>query len=310
MRLRALHFILVLFALSSSGCSLFRAIIIPSYHKASLADSQVTRDIKYYNGPGFDSQKHRLDLFVPKAKKNWPVMVFVHGGEWISGDKGLKVLGADIYSNIGRFYASKGIGVAVINYRLLPTATWTEQVGDVARSVEWVRKNIRVRGGNPNAIYLAGHSSGAQVAAKVSLDDRILNSLGLSRKILKGVILISGAGYDLTDEETLELAAKEHLFQRLFHKGRIPLEQRQKMSPIRDVSTHAPPFLILYSEKEEKELKEESIRLHARLRQNGIRARLIQVPDSGHKTIVLSVSDPARTSSRAILDFIIGEPQK
>jgi hypothetical protein len=67
---------------------------------------QIVTDLAYWTGPEADREKNLLDLFVPKAPAGWPVLVFIHGGGWTSGDKGLRAGGADIYGNIGRFYAA------------------------------------------------------------------------------------------------------------------------------------------------------------------------------------------------------------
>src|SRR5690606_35188130 len=95
-------------------------------------------DKRYFDGPTERDEKTRLDLFFP-AGSGWPVMVFVHGGGWSSGDKDLRVGGRDVYRNIGRFYAARGIGVAVINYRLLPGVHWRTQLRDVAHAALYTR---------------------------------------------------------------------------------------------------------------------------------------------------------------------------
>ena len=82
------------------------------------------RDLCYTSAAPCDSARHTLDLYRP-ASSSWPVIIFVHGGNWDNGDKNYRAGGADIYANIGRFFASRGIGVAVINYRLQPAVAWT-----------------------------------------------------------------------------------------------------------------------------------------------------------------------------------------
>ena len=103
-----------------AGCSLVtRAGVALLYERAELAPSQIVRDLCYTAAPC--AVAHRLDLYLPAAK-DWPIVVFVHGGNWDSGSKDHRAGGADVYANIGRFYASHGIGMAVINYRLQPQA--------------------------------------------------------------------------------------------------------------------------------------------------------------------------------------------
>jgi len=294
---------LSLFALSClNGCVLFRKSVA-SYKETPLPESQIVYDLSYWPSPEADPVKNRLDLFLPKGK-DWPLLVFVHGGEWISGDKSLKVMGSEIYRNIGRFFASQGIGTAVINYRLLPKVNWKSQILDVARAVAWLHANIRKYGGDPGRIFVMGHSSGAQLATRIALDPKPLASLKDSPNSLCGIIPVSGAGYDLTDEETYELAKKEALFEKLFQRGDIPESLRRKLSPIKFANGKAPPFLIFYSEKEEKELQDGSKKLDEALRQAGGSSQILEVPGEDHKTVVLSLSNPKLMPANAILVFL------
>src|ERR1051325_5965522 len=111
-----------------------RAGLAVLYKPVMLGEDQVRRDIAYRKNS--EDQKHRLDLFLP-AGSGWPGLIFVPGGGLCSGDKEVRVGGADVYGNIGRFYASRGIGVAVINYRLQPLVSWRQQVEDVACATAW-----------------------------------------------------------------------------------------------------------------------------------------------------------------------------
>src|SRR3954447_18302528 len=80
---------------------------------------EVLTDLDYYKGPEADKIKHKLDLFLPKGHKDFPILFFVHGGAWRQGDKSF--LG--FYTSLGNFYARHGIGTVVINYRLSPKVT-------------------------------------------------------------------------------------------------------------------------------------------------------------------------------------------
>lgn len=286
----------------ATGCAALRNIAF-HYSEVKLPDSQIIKNVKYWSSPDGDGSKNRLDLFLPSGK-DWPVFIFVHGGEWISGDKSLKIMGSDIYGNIGRFFASNGIGVAVISYRLLPETNWKSQVMDVARAVNWVYQHIQTYHGNPKEIFLGGHSSGAQLAVRVALDSTLLTSLNSSPNIICGVIPISGAGYDLMDQETYDAAKKEDIFTKLFYTGDISKKMRRQFSPQRFVNAKAPPFLILYAAKEEKELKDGSISFHERLIQAGVQSELFEIPQKSHRTIVLSLSQPQQITTSVMLVFI------
>jgi acetyl esterase/lipase len=271
------------------------------YKPAPLPDAQVTYDIPY-SGPNSPA-KQRLDLFVPTGT-NWPVFIFVHGGNWDAGDKSMYVGGADVYRNIGRFFAARGIGVAVINYRLQPTVNWREQVNDVAAATAWIHAHIADYGGNANRLFLGGHSAGAQLACHVALNPKPLAAQGLSPAIIRGVIAVSGAGLDIADQKTYELGEKRSYYARRFGSNDPPETWQREASPITYVTSNAPSFLILYAAGETKALQRQAQRFSEILEREHVPHRVVVVPGQSHVRMVLTLSRFDRTSTGAILDFI------
>ncbi len=142
------------------------------------------KDLTYYEGAEKDQAKHKLDLYLPKDKKDFPVLFFIHGGGWIHGDKGFMGL----YSGVGRFYASQGIGAVIINYRLSPGVKHPEHIKDIARAFAWTVKNIEKYGGRPDQIFVCGHSAGGHLVALLATDETYLKAEGVSDKNIKAVI--------------------------------------------------------------------------------------------------------------------------
>src|SRR4051812_11551880 len=105
-----------------------------------------------------DAARQRLDVFAPKGEKGerFPVVILVHGGTWLFGDKDF----FGIYRNAGKNLAKNGIVTVVTNYRLSPLVRHPEHAKDVARAYAWVVKNIDKYGGDPDRVVLAGHSAG------------------------------------------------------------------------------------------------------------------------------------------------------
>lgn len=290
-------------SLLSTGCTVVEHVgITLLYKRAPLPDAQVKYDVPYVDHSLLAEQ--RLDLFLPKGV-NWPVFIFVHGGNWDAGDKGLRVGGADVYDNIGRFYAARGIGVAVINYRLQPKVNWREQVKDVAAATVWVHAHIAEYGGNASRIFLGGHSAGAQLACRVALDPKPLAEQGLTPSIISGVISVSGAGLDVADQKTYDLGAKRSYYTARFGDSRPRETWEQEASPVTYVTSNAPPFLILYAAGETRALQRQSQRLREVLENEHVSNRLVVVPGQSHARMVLTLSRPDRTSADAILDFIL-----
>jgi len=278
-----------------------RAGVALLYKPAPLGDRKVVRDINYCDDCA--GQKHRLDLYLPPGR-NWPILIFVHGGSLISGDKCLRVHGADVYGNIGRFYASRGIGVAVINYRLQPAVTWRDQVDDVARATAWMYTHAQNYGGDASRLFVGGHSAGAQLAARVALDRNALAPHGLSPDIVKGVIAIGGAGFDLRDAKSYELSHNLHLYEARFRCGDPTEQWKSDASPITFITPEAPPFLIITCKGETRALQRQSALLHAALREKQIPSQLMVMPGENHCRIVLALSRADKMAAPAILSFI------
>src|SRR5215216_568676 len=113
-------------------------------------------DVRYH--PGWNG-RHKLDLFLPDDGKEGkrPVVIFLHGGTWMVGDKNF----FGVYRGVGRFLAQNGVVGVMVNYRLSPLVRHPEHAKDAARAFAWVRRNIAKHGGDPDRIFLAGHSAGA-----------------------------------------------------------------------------------------------------------------------------------------------------
>jgi acetyl esterase/lipase len=211
-----------------------------------------------------------------------------------------------VYANIGRFYASQGIGVALINYRLQPKVSWREQVEDVAHAISWACSHLGIYGANTSRMFIGGHSAGAYLAARVALDPAPLAELGLSAGVLSGVIAVSGAGFDLSDTQTYELGHRLGDYEARFRCGGSTENWKNEASPITYATPGAPPFLILYAEGESKSLQRQSQLLHEALRRHGVQSDLVVVPGQNHCRIVLTLSRSDKTSAPAILRFIEG----
>ncbi len=273
------------------------------YDRVDAPTQRQLIDLAYREDAKSDPVKHRLDLFLPEGE-GWPSLIFVHGGGWTRGDKSLTAAGADVYSNIGRFYAAQGIGTAVINYRLQPAVTWREQVDDVARAVAWVRGNIAAHGGDPGALFLMGHSAGAQLATFVALAPWPLEQHGLTPEALCGVVPVSGAGYDLADEQTYQLDADFDWYEKLFRAGDPTDSWLREASAISFVSPKAPPFFLVHVTNEWASLKHQNRLLHAALSEAGAYSRLLVVQGQGHNRMVLTLSRDGKTPVPEILEFL------
>lgn len=148
---------------------------------------QVERDLRY----GTD-ERNRLDLFRKGKPSAAPVLVYVHGGGFVMGDKTSP--GSHFFDNVGQWCAQQGwIGVTM-TYRLAPAHRWPSGPEDMARAVAWLRDNVARYGGDPQRIILVGQSAGASHVAAYVAHPRFhpAGSAGLA-----GAVLVSGV-FDLS----------------------------------------------------------------------------------------------------------------
>ena len=145
-------------------------------------------NLVYHSAKDADPVKHKLDLYVPKGVKDFPVMMFVHGGSWKSGNK-------DLYPALGETFAKQGIGTAIINYRLSSnkgTVKHPDHIHDVAKAFAWVKENAGKYGGDPKKLFISGHSAGGHLVALLATDESYLKAEKCSTTDIRGVMALSG----------------------------------------------------------------------------------------------------------------------
>ncbi|MHC5038763.1 MAG: alpha/beta hydrolase fold domain-containing protein [Planctomycetota bacterium] len=257
---------------------------------------QVFRDLPYAEVEGVPKKLLSLDVYAPSGAKTAPVLLFIHGGGWRVGDKSRTV-------SKGNFFTGKGFVVASINYRLSPAVQHPVHVQDVAKAVAWVRKKIGEYGGDPNRIYVMGHSAGAHLAALVAVDKRRLEPEGLELGVFKGVILLDGAGYDIPRQiEELGGNRSTQVYRTAFTDDR---ETWVDASPV----THAAagkgfaPFLIFHvANREASRIQSET--LAKALRESGSTALVIPAAGKTHGTINREIGVEGDEVTEAILKFL------
>ncbi len=131
-----------------------RELFVPRALSPQSVGALVERDIPYGPDP-----RHRLDVFRPPGAKDLPVVVFVHGGGFVGGDKGNE--GDPFFNNVGAWAVASGFVGVTLRYRLAPAHAWPAGAQDVDRALGWLRANIASRGGDPARLVPMGHSAGA-----------------------------------------------------------------------------------------------------------------------------------------------------
>jgi acetyl esterase/lipase len=285
------------------------------------------QDVLYYRGPGADSGRHRLDLFLPRGLTNYPIVLLVHGGAWMVGNNRC----SGLYTSVGEFLASQGIGAVLPNYRLSPGVKHPEHVKDVARAFAWVHTHISKLGGQADRIFIAGHSAGGHLGALLATNERYLAAEGLHTRDIRGVITFSGVfeipdhsleidlGGDAPDAFRLdELLPFRGMWNGITaHLPGIPmhldvfgpafgddLQARAEASPRQHVRPGLPPFLILVAEKDLPTLTRMATEFHRVLGEQGNDSRLVKIPGSNHNSIIFRAIEPDDPAARTVLAFI------
>jgi acetyl esterase/lipase len=270
---------------------------------AFLTETQaqdVQRNIPYAESP---HERQVLDIYSPAGAKNLPVVFWIHGGGWQTGDK------SSVQNKPQAFMEKRFVFVST-NYRLLPQVDMGTIVRDIAKSIHWVHDNIAKHGGDPKRMIVGGHSAGAQLAALVCTDDRYLKAEGLSFAILKGCVPVDGDTYDVPAIiETAEARKRAHgqPLPKFGHRekfGNDPAKHRD-FSAVTHVSRDKgiPPFLIVHV-AEHPDTSAQAQRLASVLRESGIPVTVYGGRETTHNKINADLGLPDDLGTKALFKFV------
>lgn len=210
---------------------------------ATRAEIVKSSDIPYAAIEGVDANSLCLDIYVPQGAEGAPVLVMVHGGGWRAGDKRNRGVGP----NLAERYCGEGFVFASVNYRLVPAGKHPANVQDVAKAIAWIHDHAAEYGGDPDSIALMGHSAGAHLAALVATDARRLEAEGKPLGIVKRVVLLDTAAYDIT-RYMREFArpGMERLYRNAFGGDEASWRDASPMSHVAP-GKGIPPMLAFYT---------------------------------------------------------------
>ena len=271
---------------ASAGESLDKPATPSAATDHKVYDVEIKHDLTYTDGAEADLKKHKLDLYLPKGKTDFPVVMFVHGGGWVFGDK----VFFGVHEGVGKMFARHGIGAVVTNYRLSPGVKHPEHIKDVARAFAWTHQHIAEFGGRPDELFLCGHSAGGQLVSLLATDESYLKAEGLSLKNIKGVMPISGV-YSIPDG----------LFSEVFGKD---ANERKNAGPMSHVHENCPPFLILYADNDFPYCDAMSEEFAKALRAKKVVVETLKIKDRSHLSIIAKAVKDDDSSGNALLNFV------
>lgn len=258
-----------------------------TYTKAEQLTAATRKEFPHELNLSYGSDpKQRLDVYLPKRKPSGaPVLIFLHGGGNREGDRAQ-------YGYVAEPFAKHGIVTVVSSYRLQPEFAWPAQRDDAQAVVAWVYHNIKSRGGDPNRIYLAGHSAGSQQAAVLSYRDGWRRALSLPNDVIKGSVLISslatGPNEGVTDPT---LRAELDVLNGITSPPRVNVMAIGGVELEGDVGA---------------ERRKKAEQLAANVRAKGSAVDLIVPAGLDHATVVLSLGDASSELFKSVLSMITG----
>ena len=171
-----------------------------------------------------------LNVFQTQTSEKSPVVIFIHGGYWTSVNK-------NIYGFLGRNFGKKKIVTVIPNYTLSPNGNYDTMAKEVAAAIQWTSDNIEKYNGNPDQIFLMGHSAGGHLIALVGTNSKYLKNTDM----IKGIILNDAAGLDMNSYLKKYPPTKKHNYDVTWTKNQ---DNWKDASPIYSLSKKAPPFLM------------------------------------------------------------------
>lgn len=234
-----------------------------------------------------EEAKQRLDLYLPRGEvEGAPVFLFLHGGGFREGDRAQ-------YGFVAEPFAAHGIVTAVASYRLTEGGHhYPAQPEDARAAVAWLHANVARYGGDPESIWVGGHSAGAILAADLGVDRGWLEKRGIPPSVLRGIAPVSGP-YDLrVHGRPGEVNAY----------APTPAQQEQA-SPILNVGNPVPAAVVALGSVEERFMAS-SRELVRRLDERGSATQLLVLPGEDHKDTALSLANEKSPLFRAVLGMI------
>ncbi|MGT2507623.1 alpha/beta hydrolase [Cupriavidus basilensis] len=243
--------------------------------------------------PYADGARGKLDIYAPRepaCSGKAPVVVFFYGGTWNSGER------AD-YAFVAAALAARGILTVIPDYRLYPEASYPDFLVDNARAVAWTRREIANYGGDPQRLFVMGHSAGGYNAAMLALDARWLARVDLSPGQLRGWIGLAGP-YDFLP--IVNPQAKPVFHHPDYPPGSQPIDHADARSPAAFIGVDEGDRLV--------NPQRNSAQMAQRLARNGVPVQYRSYARLSHTLLIGAFSDPLHWLAPVrddVADFIL-----
>jgi arylformamidase len=232
-------------------------------------------DLRYGAG-----EKQTLDVHRP-AKAGAPILLFIHGGFWRALDK-------SDHSFIAPAFVEAGACVVNLNYDLCPTVTLDDIVREAREGLAWVQRNAARLGGDPDRLFIAGHSAGAHLAALLLAQD--WTAEGLPADAVKGAACVSGI-YETAPVLRISVNADVRLDEAM----------AQRCDALSRPPRRNSPLLISVGAEEPEGWRAQTEAYAAACRAAGLAPEVLAVPGTNHFTVIHDFADAGGAQHRAML---------
>ena len=214
--------------------------------------------------------RHQLDIYGGHTAKNLPILIFWHGGRWRAGYKEWNGFMAITTAKLPAILVSP-------RYGLSPDYKFPVPLHDCLLALSWVYENIKRYGGDPQRIYLAGHSAGGHLAALTTLRRDLYDQFKLPMDAVKGCLPLSGT-MNFAFKEVLVGSEEEQIRNILLAEP----QQDIAASPLHHVSNNTTPFYLTCGENDFPRVISTNQAMHATLKTNGCAVELHEVAGADH----------------------------
>ena len=252
----------------------------------------VTKNIAYHPG-----MPRRLDVYRPEQGTGHPVIVYIYGGSWSSGNK-------ELYAPAAQRFVPSGFVLVIPDYTLHPQAGYPRQTEEIAAALAWTLDHIADYGGDPRRVVLAAQSAGAQISGLALLEPRWLAAYGHSAADVRGFVGISGV-YDF--EAVLAYHSASPRARKLLSAILGGEDKAGQASPIRYVSAQCPPALLIHGDADTTVPIEVGRQFHERLTAAGVNSEFVTYPGAGHADILFRA---LTEKPPQLIDDIVGFVQR
>lgn len=276
---------------------------VPSHEEVGGKAETIIRDVPYVSGQE-DNPRLQLDIYSNPHDGMAPVVVLVHGGAWIMGDKTM-----DNKVFVSKMLASAGFVVFNANYRLAPRVKIAQQIEDVMAAVIWVKKHAEEYGGDAERIAIVGASAGGLLAAVAAwaYGDPFFKPTGCPDSGLDSRVKAAALYYPVIDlDRTLNEKMKLVPFEKRYltgASGRKYKELLKHISPVNHLKPGLPPTIILCGDDDNFNLYPQAVEYANKLRELGVTAELFTAPGKKHGFTWQYWEEESIASVKAVITF-------